>query len=198
MSYLLSDYSYLDQHQSSLDPWYLEFSSFLNHGQTKTAKGSNRILLFNNNKNTRQKRYSQGHNRDSQGQNRDKLGQKRDDQGQNRDSQGQNRGRGIIGQTPMVDLPNTNVDLPDTMEDLPETMVDLPDIMVNRPYTMVKNLFEFHPKSFKIKCDGLYIRYNPIFLYLPNGSCTTRSPGLVLNQTLNGFPGHGLSDLRIV
>ena len=38
-----------------------------------------------------------------------------------------------------------------------------------------------------------------IFLYLPNGSGTTRSPGLVLNQiTLNVLPGHGLSDSRLV
>ena len=51
MSYLLSHYSHLDQHQSSLDPWYLKFSSCLNHGQTKTAKGSNRIFLSKNNNN---------------------------------------------------------------------------------------------------------------------------------------------------
>ena len=71
--------------QSSLDPWYLELSSCLNHGQTKTAMGRN-IILSNNNKNRGTKEVTQGQNRDS-------LGQDRNDQGQNRD-------RGIIRQTP--------------------------------------------------------------------------------------------------
>ena len=30
-----------------LDLWYMEFSSCLDHGQPKTAKGSNRIILSN-------------------------------------------------------------------------------------------------------------------------------------------------------
>ena len=51
MSHLLFHCSHLNQHQSSLDPWYLEFSSCLNHGQTKTAKGSNKIIWSNNNNN---------------------------------------------------------------------------------------------------------------------------------------------------
>ena len=71
----------------------------------------------------------------------------------------------------MVDLPDAKVDLLNTLVDLPKTMVDL-------PYTMV------HGLPF-------------IFLYLANGSGTTRSPGLVFNQTLNGLPGHGLSDSRL-
>ena len=51
-----------------------------------------------------QKRCSKGRNRDSQGQDRGNQGQNRDNQGQNRDSQGQNRDRGIIGQTPILEL----------------------------------------------------------------------------------------------
>ena len=35
------------------------------------------------------------------------------------------------------------------------------------------------------------------FIYLPNGSGTTRSPGLV-HINPNGLPGHGLSDSRVV
>ena len=35
------------QHQSLLDPWYIEFISCLNNCQTKTAKGVNIILLSN-------------------------------------------------------------------------------------------------------------------------------------------------------
>ena len=41
------------------------------------------------------------------------------------------------------------------LSNLPDTMVDLPDAMVDLPDTII------------------------IFLYLPNGSGTTRSPGLV-------------------
>ena len=57
----------------------------------------------------------------------------------------------------MVDLPGTMVDLPGTKVDLPGTMVDLPDTMVDLPS----------------------------FLYLPNGSGTTRSPGLVIIKMKN-------------
>ena len=88
MPLLLSHCSHLNQQQFSLDPWYLECSSCLNHGQTKTAKGSNIIILSNNNNNRRQKRCSQGQNRDSQGQDRDNQGQNRDKTGTARDKTG--------------------------------------------------------------------------------------------------------------
>ena len=86
--------------KSSFDPWYLEFSTYLNHDQTKTANGSIGIILSDKTLTEEQKRCSQGQNRDSKGQDRDSQGQNRDNQGQNRDSQGQKRDRGIIGQTP--------------------------------------------------------------------------------------------------
>ena len=91
---------------------------------------------------------------------------------------------------------------------VPPTMVDLPDIMVVLPET-IPSLSKFHQKSSKINkivfisgptCLDLYQIWQDfskiwldfplhgwilphgllfIFIYLPNGSGTTRSPGLV-------------------
>ena len=93
MSHLLCHYNHLNQHQSSLDPWYLEFSSCLNHGQTKTAKGSNRIIWSNNNNNRGttevQPGTKQGQPGTRQGQPGTKQGQPGTKQGQPGTKQGQ-------------------------------------------------------------------------------------------------------------
>ena len=84
MSHLLGHYSHFEQRQSSLDPWYLESSSCLNHGQTKTAKGSNRILLSHNNNN----RIQRGAARDIIGTARDKTGTASDKTGTTQEKTG--------------------------------------------------------------------------------------------------------------
>ena len=95
MSYLLSHCCHVNQHYCSLDPWYLEFSTYFNHCQTNSAKSSNWIILSKNNTIGTKEVQPGKKNRDSQGQDMD-------NQGQNRDSQGQNRDKGIIGQTPYL------------------------------------------------------------------------------------------------
>ena len=74
--------SHVNQQQSSLHPLYLDVSSYLNHGQTKTAKGSNWIILSD------KKRDKRGDARDKSGTARDKKGTSRDKTGTARDKTG--------------------------------------------------------------------------------------------------------------
>ena len=89
---MLSQFRHVNQHQSLLDPWYMEFSSCLNHGPNKTAKGSKIILLSNwgeakdNPGTARDTRDSQGPCRERARIDRDRAGIARDRAGIARDS----------------------------------------------------------------------------------------------------------------
>ena len=78
---MLSHCSHVNQHQSTLDPWYLKFSSYLNHGQTKTAKGKGKKEVRPGTK--------QGQPGRTQGQQGTKKGQPGTKQGQSGTKKGQ-------------------------------------------------------------------------------------------------------------